>query len=226
MDVGQIGEHHVPTSEPLMMTLEWILMITNFAERVQTDVAAEFDQIETQRLNGEIREYIDLERAENFPLARLEIGARAVAYEVVAVVEQQLHAAAEGPWLQDQLSKRPGNLPSPSITELKPVTDLPYRDVVRLVEKHHGVILADLPGWAVLSQLRAHINSFKHRAGWKHPREVDWAHAKIDPADFRNEITFEQEHAALDALYGFVRALHSATRKESRGGQSTTPKSA
>jgi hypothetical protein len=207
--------------ESLMETQVWISMIRDFAKRVEADVAAEFDDIEARRVNGQIASVLDLEWAENFPLARLEIAARAVAYEVTAVVEQQLHAAAEKPWVKADQYKGPKTaleLPPDSLGKLKTATDLRYREVLELVEQYYGISLANLPGWSVLAKLRDYINSFKHRGGWKHPREIDWLHTKLNVKDFRNEITLGQALAAIDALSSFVRALHNATREESYPG--------
>jgi hypothetical protein len=201
----------------LLEVWEDIRMIRDFADHVSADVAAEFDSIEARRLNGEIATYLDLEFAENFPVARLEIGARAIAYEVTALAEQQLRAAAEKPWMQADNRKgpkRPQELPLASFGQLKTVADLRYGDVLELVEKHYGIAVVDLPGWTTLAKLRDRVNSFKHRGGWKRPREVDWVHTKLSVEDLRNEIGFDQALSAIDALSAFVRAFHHATKDE------------
>jgi hypothetical protein len=202
----------------LMETCEEIRMIKDFADHVSADVAAEFDSIDARCQDGQIATVLDLEAAQNYPIARLEIGARAIAYEITALVEQQLHAAAEEPWMKDERykgPKRPRDLPAASLGQLRTVTDLNYDKVLALVEQHYGISLADFPGWTALAELRNRVNSFKHRGGWKRPRDVDWVHAKLSVDDLRNQIGFDQALGAIDALYAFVRAFSRATKHDS-----------
>jgi hypothetical protein len=54
------------------------------------------------------------------------------------------------------------------------VSDLPFDEVVALVEKHHGISLGDTEGWSAIIDLRDAVNAFKHRRGFKHPRDINW----------------------------------------------------
>ena len=61
-------------------------MLSNFFERVTADAGQELHLIEERRLAGEFAYFEDYEHVVARPFARIEIAARAVAYELVAPV--------------------------------------------------------------------------------------------------------------------------------------------
>jgi hypothetical protein len=168
------------------MTTHWLLedmqiaFLKNFLDHVGCDVAAEWDQIDERNSRGDFPDYTDYEAALNFPLARLELAAKAILYELNALVEARLHALAEHPW---QLA---AELPGPktiselrrvhpeSLSRVKMVSDLSLKQIIKLIEAHYTVTLADLTGWDQFENNRAAVNSFKHRGGRKHNRDINW----------------------------------------------------
>lgn len=200
-------------SESLVMVQMRVEMWRNFLERVGADVAREFDEIEARCAAGEFQDELAYESAMNFPLGRLEIAARAVAYEIVAMTELELRSVAREPWLRDGRFSGPkrvdelDHVNSRALGRLKTVFDLHYSEVVRLVENHYGIDLDDLPGWKRLSVLRDAVNSFKHRASWKRPKEIDWDQPGVSMGEIRNEVSFDQISEDIDAFVRFVRTL-------------------
>lgn len=156
-------------------------LLANFLDRVTAEAGQELDVIEERRLAGAFQSFSDYEHAVDYPVGRIRLAARAVAYELVALVESELHDLAHEPWLASSAHKGPKNIlqvarVSPeTLTQLRMVSDLPFDEVVKLVEARFGVSLVDIEGWKEIRQLRDAVNAFKHRRGFKHPREINWS---------------------------------------------------
>lgn len=155
-------------------------MLANFFERVTVDACQELASIEDRRLAGDFASLEAYENAVDRPFARVDIAARAVAYEVVAFIEAELHRLAYEPWLKSATHKGPKNIfqlsrvNAETRTKLRMVSDLPFDEVVALVNDHFSISLADIEGWSTILELRDAVNAFKHRQGVKHPRDINW----------------------------------------------------
>lgn len=191
-----------------------ISALRNFLDRVSADAIEELEEIKGRCGSGQIADYLDYEHQTDFPFARVEIATRAVAYEVVALVEAQLQALAEAPWRRSLKStglKRIADIPHPnpeSLATLKVVSGLPFPEIVRLVEQEYRIKMADLPGWQQLQELRDLVNSFKHRSGWKRPDQINWWQKDHDISAFKNELGFDEASSNLNAASDFLRALN------------------
>jgi hypothetical protein len=192
-------------------------LLRNFLDCVSAEADRELSSIEEQRLAGEFRSLGDYERAIDYPIARIEIAARAVAYELVALVEGELHQLAHGPWINSVAYKGPKNIQGLSdvkpetLAKLKMVSDLPFDTIVELIETNSGLNLRTIEGWSGIQALRDAVNSFKHRRGLKHPREIDWRSKDcIIPQHY--SLSPEQAAEAINTVAQFFRSLESAVR--------------
>lgn len=122
----------------LVIVHGWLDMLRNFFERVLADACEELDLIEARRLAGEFASFEDYENGVDRPFVRIEVAARAVAYELVALVEGELHDLAHEPWLMSSTHKGPKNIFQLSranpetLAKLRMVSDLPFDEVVAL----------------------------------------------------------------------------------------------
>lgn len=187
-------------------------LLRNFLDCVSAEADRELSSIEERRLAGEFRSLGDYERAIDYPIARVEIAARAVAYELVALVEGELHQLAHGPWVNSDTYKGPKNIQELSdvkpetLAKLKKVSDLPFDTIVKLIETNSGLNLRTIEGWSGIQALRDAVNSFKHRRGLKHPREIDWRSKDcILPQHYR--ISPEQAAEAISTVARSFSAL-------------------
>jgi hypothetical protein len=195
-------------------------LLSNFLDRGKAEVGQELTSIEERKLAGDFRTYEDYERAVDYPFARVEIGARAVAYELVALVESELHQLALEPWLASSAHKGPKNVQQLSrvnpeaLTKLKMVSDLPFNEVLTLVEDRFGVRLGDVDGWTAICHLRDVVNAFKHRRGFKHPRDINW---RSKDCEFPQRYWIGQDEAekAITNVASFFRNLKDALDRDS-----------
>ena len=123
---------------------------------------------------------------------------RAVFHEINALVEWELQDLASRPFL--------GRADMPGRGKL--VYDLPYRDVVKLIEEHYQIKLSDLPGFAEIQCVRESVNAFKHRKGFKDFRKDD--SSRIGD---RFEPTRQTAYQAIDAAVALLEALKNATTR-------------
>lgn len=171
-------------------------MLSDFFDRVTADAGRELDLIEARRLAGDFASFEDYENVVERPFVRIKIAARAVAYELVALVEGELHHLAHEPWLMSSSHKEPKNILQLSrmnhetLAKLRMVSDLPFGKIVALVEDHFGIVLDDIEGWASVLELRDAVNAFKHRRGFKHPRDLNWRSKDVR---FPERYTIDQE---------------------------------
>lgn len=87
--------------------------------------------------------------------------------------------------------------------------ELIRNSVVALIENHFSIVLDDIEGWASIRDLRAVVNAYKHRRGFKHLREMNWRSKDVR---FPERYTLDQEEVkeALSRVASFFRALKSA----------------
>lgn len=187
-------------------------LLKNFFDRVTAEADSELSSIEERRLAGEFKSLGDLEQAVDYPIARTEIAVRAVAYELVALVEGELHELAHWPWLNSAAHKGPKNIQELSgvdaetLTKLRMVSDLPFDEIVKLIATSIGLSLCNVEGWNEIRVLRNAVNSLEHRRGLKHPREIDWR-SKDCVVPQRYRISREETVEMINTVDRFFRAL-------------------
>lgn len=176
--------------------------IRNFLQSVVSEAGAEIQSILKKNDAGELEGEDDLENALYHPLIRQEIAARAVFYELNALIEHELQRSANLPWLE---SGKAAAWPS------KMIEDLPYNRVVPLIEEKYDIRIGDLAGAEGFLKTREMVNSFKHQKGL-----IDFR--KEDPKPFvfprYHESDIEQAYEAIDNALVFIEALWQATHRE------------
>ncbi|MGH7181849.1 MAG: hypothetical protein ACREJN_07730 [Nitrospiraceae bacterium] len=189
-----------------------LALLTNFLDHVVTEASQEVNSIEDRRLAGKFASFEDYEGAVDLPFARVAIASRSVSYELVALVEAELQSLAYEPWLASSRHKGPKNIfqlshvNSEMLTKLRMVSDLPFDTVITLIENHFGITLAHIEGWSEIHELRSAINAFKHRRGFKHPRDISWG-SKDGMRVQRYDIGQKEAMKALATVASFFRAL-------------------
>jgi len=190
--------------------------IRGFLECTDREAGAEIEALFQKRDAGEFASYEEFDSALSDPIMRQEIAARAVYYEITALVESELQASAEQPWLESDRHRGPKvldweNLTLESIRSLKTIRDIRLNDLIRLIEDRYEVSVRELEGADIVFQIRDEVNAFKHRDG-----RIDFR--KSDPTKY---FTYEQYRAdiekayqAIDQTCTFVRALWKATDRE------------
>jgi hypothetical protein len=187
--------------------------IKNFLECVDNEAGVEIRNVFARDESGEFEDVDDFENALYDPLMRQEIAARAVYYELNALIERELQRSAWRPWLES--AKHRGlktlnwdNLTPDSIRSLKMIEDLKYPEVVRLIEETYKIRIEDLDGGDTFLKMREMVNAFKHRGGL-----IDFR--KLEPKDIhffeRYKADIEQAYEAIDRAYTFIIALWTAT---------------
>ena len=189
-----------------------LLFLEDFLDHIEKDVAAEWEEIERRKTAGEFVNYADYEDATNYPLVRLELGAKTVLYELNALVEYRLHSLAEPIWRE---SSRFAGLKSiaeaatagpESLARLKMASDISIRKTIRLIEEHYGVRLSEIEGWEAFDDVRETVNNFKHRLGYRHISKIDWC-GKDWSQNLRCDATIEKAREALAQIRGFLKGL-------------------
>jgi hypothetical protein len=141
-----------------------------FLERVTADAVNELDRIQQRCTAGEFHTFEEYESAESLPYSSVEIASRAIAQELVNLVEGELQAAAYIPWHHSN-HKGPKTLFDlqnyEEATKLNQVSDLNIQKVIGLIETHYGIALDQVDGWDEVNRLRHIVNAFKHRDGMK-----------------------------------------------------------
>jgi hypothetical protein len=187
-------------------------LLANFLDRVSTDAGRELKAIEERNVDGTFDSLESYQAALDYPLARLHIAARAVAYELVALVESELHQVAHQPWLEAPKHKGPKNLlelaEAGTDTKLRMVSDLGFGEIAKLIESRLSVSLSSLAGWSEIEELREIVNAFKHRRGHKRLREIDW-NSPLGALLQRYQFTYEEARKAIGDVGTFFRQLRS-----------------
>jgi hypothetical protein len=178
----------------LSTTLE---TIRNFLDHVDREAGQEIESAMQRNEAGEFEEVDDFENALYFPVMRQEIAARAVFYEITALIESELQASATEPWLE--ADKFRGLQTT--------VHDLRFGEVVKMIERTYNVNIREFEGAETLFEIRETVNAFKHRDGR--------VSVKQDPVKYysgkRHQADIEKAYEALEKAYEFITALWEAT---------------
>ena len=75
----------------LVIVLGQLSLLSDLLDRVSADAGQELQAIEERNAAGDYESFELYEAAEDTPFARLNSAARAVAYELVTLVESELH---------------------------------------------------------------------------------------------------------------------------------------
>ncbi|MBK7782547.1 MAG: hypothetical protein IPJ58_17580 [Ardenticatenia bacterium] len=205
-------------SEPAMRGNYIILSIEldairDFLDHVDREAGADIESIFLRNDSGEFEDVDDFGNALYGPITRQEIAARAVYYELNGLIERELQRSAHLPWLESAKHRGPksldwNRLTADSVRSLRMIEDLPYREVVMLVEHAYDIRISDLDSGSTVLKMRETVNAFKHRDGF-----VDFR--KQEPKDInffeRHKADVEQAYAAIDKARAFVVALWKLT---------------
>jgi len=193
--------------------------LRDFLDHVSADAGRELALIEERALAGNFPAYEPYEAELGVPSVRLEIGVRAVQYELVALVEKELYTLAYEPWLSSNHKNHKGpktiydldKIDPESLSTLKSVTDRPFEEIKKLVETHYGLTLSTLPTWARIAALREVVNSFKHRQGFLRLQDVNWVNGSWPQ---RHQLSPEDAHAQVDSADAFLKELRLEISKK------------
>lgn len=171
--------------------------IRNFLDHVDGEAGQEIWSAMQRNEAGEFEDVDDYDNALFFPVMRQEIAARAVFYEITALIESELQDSAMQPWLE---SDRFRGLQTT-------VHDLPFGEVVKMIERTYKVDIRELEGAETLFEIREAVNAFKHRDSR--------VSARKDPIKYysgrRHQADIEKAYEALEKAYEFITALWEAT---------------
>src|SRR5438477_2611258 len=120
--------------------------IRNFLERVKNEAESEIQAVLARNESGEFQELDDLDNALFHPIARQEIAARAVYYELNALIEHELQDSAHLPWLESDKHLGPKgldliNLTVEAVQSLRMIEDVPFSNITTLIESKYRIPL-------------------------------------------------------------------------------------
>jgi hypothetical protein len=193
--------------------------LKNFLEHIDKEANAEIQDLCEKEDAGDFegKGIGDFGNELFFTSMRKEITARAVYYELNALMESTLHACAHRLWLDSSKHKGPKTildssiLYNGSIRSLKMVQDLKLVDILELIEKEYGINIDNLEEGDIFKNVREVVNSFKHRDGlidFRKNQLEDTIHLKYHKVDGK------QAYEAIDKTHIFIKALWTATAKE------------
>jgi hypothetical protein len=190
--------------------------IRNFLEHVNRDAMIEIQKVLERNDAGEFEDIDDFDNALYGPVMRQEIATRAIYYELNAIIERELQKSAHHPWLKSNKHDGPkgldlNNLTSKSIRSLKMIEDLPYREVVKLIEKEYRIKLQSLEGGEAFLKMRTMVNAFKHRNGLIDFRNLPLKDFKF-PEHYQADI--DRAYEFIDTSFAFITALWQATDRQ------------
>lgn len=140
--------------------------------------------------------------------SRQQIAARAVYYEINALVERELREAASEAWYESR-HRGPKTIyecveQGRELRALKRVEDLPFPEVIKLVEGRFAVQLSGLPGWKEFQDIRDAVNAFKHRQGF-----VDWRKRPLGQVRItdRHRVNLDTAELAIETARKFIFSL-------------------
>lgn len=182
-----------------------------FLHAVSEVAGRDWDSIEKKRQAGNFAEYEDWDAASDRPFVLMDIAIRAIAYELVALTESELHHLANEPWLKLR-KKNPRSFGPTELKQIKMVSDLKFEKVIELAEIRIGIRLEEVDGWAEIKNLRDVVNAFKHRRGMRRWRDID--PAKEGPfINLHHRISQEDITNIISAVARFSRHLQELIRK-------------
>jgi hypothetical protein len=188
--------------------------IRNFLEHVKDEAESEIGTVLARNESGEFQEDLDdLDNALFHPIARQEIAARAVYYELNALIEHELQVSAHLPWLESDKHRGPKgldltNLTMQAVESLRMIEDLPLSSITKLIESKYSITLRELEGGEAFFKMRQLVNAFKHRHGLIDFRKQAAQYIRF-PQYHQPEI--EEAFTAIRNADSFVLALWQAT---------------
>ncbi|MEK6279172.1 MAG: hypothetical protein AABN95_02355 [Acidobacteriota bacterium] len=187
--------------------------IRNFLDHVKNDAENEIRVVLARNESGEFQKLDDLDNALHHPIARQEIAARAVYYELNALIEHELQVSAHLPWLESDKHRGPkgldlNNLKVKAVESLKMIQDVSFSSITRLIESKYSIKLRELEGGEAFFKMRRMVNAFKHRNGLVDFRKQADQYIRF-PQYHQPEI--EEAFAAISNADDFVLALWQAT---------------
>lgn len=188
--------------------------IRNFLEHVKDEAEREIGTVLARNESGEFQEDLDdLDNALFHPIARQEIAARAVYYELNALIEHELQVSAHLPWLESDKHRGPKgldliNLTAEAVQSLKMIEDVPFSNITKLIESKYSIKLRELEGGEAFFKMRQMVNAFKHRDGMVDFRKQADQYIRF-PQYHQPEI--EEAFTTIRNADAFVLALWQAT---------------
>lgn len=144
---------------------------------------------------------------------RQSVAARAVYYELNALVESEIYKAAWNPWHASKY-EGPKTLTEcvssgKSLNSMKMIQDLRIKDAIRLIEREYKIRFSDLPGYIEVFCVREIVNAFKHRQGFVDFRKQPL----IGRVKFgeRHKIDIDAANTAIGFAEEFIKALRKLT---------------
>lgn len=189
--------------------------IKNFLDHVIDESGKEYLVLQQKLEEGGFTDFGEWESASDYPFARQEIGARAVYYEINALIESELRDSARQAWMESSKYRGRKTLdftkPLPeAVRTLKTIYDLSLKDVIELIEKKYNVKIDNLEGVEIFSEIRELVNAYKHRKGFVDERK-QWLEGRFAE---RYTTNVEKAYEAIDKAEVFIRALWKATNRE------------
>jgi hypothetical protein len=175
--------------------------IKAFLDKSLESVDSEMKAIFKREDAGEFTDEYDFENEVFFPMQREEITIKAVFNEINALVEWELAALAP-----NNVTDYPKSSKQPK--KIKTIFDLKYSELCKRIEDYYKITIADMPGFTEMQLVRETINAFKHRKGFKYPRQYPDSNLtdKFHP-------TREDAYEAIDKASTFLRALIKECKK-------------
>jgi len=186
--------------------------LKRFLSHVVKESETEIEDILRRAEEGEYPEYEDLDAALDDPYMRVEIAARAVYYEINALIEEELYHSAYEPWLESDRHTGPKSwselTEGQDFRSLRLVTDVRFGGIVKLIEEKYNTKIDDLDGADVFFQIREAVNAFKHRGGRVDFRRKDLTEVRIVEFHIAD---VEKAYDSIEKAYKFIHALWRAT---------------
>ena len=186
----------------LSVTME-LHFLRDFLDHLERDAARDWNELEARAENGEFEDIGDYESAMDYPLFRAEFGARAVYYELSALLESQLQALAEPAW------RRLNSNPPVDPLKRKIVHDLPIGRIRELVKNEYRIDFTEVDGWHQVARLREIVNAYKHRGGMKRFKDIS-KNPETGGYDFRYDTSLTEAQVFLEIVPEFLENLLAA----------------
>lgn len=156
--------------------------------------------VENKGQEGEFNDYGGYESDLDEAFVIISIAVRAVYHELWSLVEHEMQ------WVALEIL---------SLTRKRGMawndpTEMPYKVVVSIVEKHFGFSVSDLPGHIGAERVRAVVNALKHRKGRKRD-EGEFEPATVFPDYYRLDGFKARDDMA--EVQKFLNALSGKTSK-------------
>lgn len=177
--------------------------IRSFLTMVSDAASLEYSKIQSKSDSGEFGHYEDKENALFNPMMWEEIACKATLGELNALFEGELHNIATVPFFK---AERASEASKPKL-----VSDLPVGQVIALIEKYYQINIKEVDSYDKMEDIRNKVNSFKHRKGFKHPRNDG---CEVIPEKF--ELSTMDTLKSIDVVRRFITDLWLKTKDKTR----------